>query len=145
MRNYLAGLTITGLIAVAMPSTAMAGGALVAELLPTLDAIDCAVFDPCESNGSGSTATLKVKGVNNMSFIMDGMLPSQTYSASLAAQGCANVIATFTSTASGSANYTAGNLVVDPQLGDLVEICRQDGFGNWYVIYNGTLGRLNGR
>jgi len=147
MRKYLAGLTITGLIAVAMPSTAMAGGALAGELFPTLDAIDCSVFDPCESNGSGSTATLKIKGVNNMSFIMDGMLPGTMYHVTLnggGACGMADEVAMFSSTASGTVNITE-NLAVAPELGDLVEVCRVDDALGAIVIYNGTLGRLNGR
>lgn len=144
MRRYLASLSIVGLIVVAMPSTATAGGALAAVLLPTIDAIDCAVYDPCESNGSGSTATLKIRGINNMSFIMEGMLPNTTYSASLAAEGCANIVATFGSTATGTANHTQA-LTVAPDLGDLVEICRQDEFGVFWPVYSGTLGRLNGQ
>lgn len=144
MWKVLASISVAGLIAVATPSAAVAGGALATVLLPTIDAVDCGAYDPCESNGSGSTATLKIRGVNNMSFIMEGMLPGTSYSASLAAAGCGNVIATFTSSATGSANYTAQNLASSPSNGDLVEVCRQDDLGDWYVIYSGNLGRLNG-
>lgn len=143
MRKLFAALGVTGLIAVAMPSTAMAAGALATQLLPTANAIDCAVEAPCESNGSGASATLKVRGINNISFVMTGMLPNQTYHGSVSAEGCGNIVGTFNSLADGSITTTAA-LLSSPDIGDVVEVCRQDEFGIFSPIYSGALARLNG-
>lgn len=143
MRKFVAAMSLTGLIAVAMPSTAMAAGALATQLLPTANAIDCAVEAPCESNGSGASATLKVRGANSISFLMNGMLPNQTYHGSVAGEGCNNIVTTFNSLFDGSASVVV-TLLFAPDLGDAVEICRQDEFGVFSPIYSGALTRLNG-
>lgn len=143
MRKYLAAMGVAGLIAVAAPSSALAGGAMATTLLPTADATDCTVTTPCESNGSGASATLKVRGANSISFLMNGMLPNRTYHGSVAGEGCTNIVTTFNSLFDGSASVVV-TLLFAPDLGDAVEVCRQDEFGVMVPIYSGTLARLNG-
>lgn len=146
MRKYLAALGFTGLIAVAAPSSALAGGALATQLLPTPDAIDCAAASPCESDGMGAVATLKVMGTNNMAIGMQGVLPNTMYHATINGGGLClleNVIATLPSQADGTFDDTVA-LTVAPDLGDVIEICRAGEFGP-VAIAGGTLGRLNGR
>lgn len=147
MKNYFIAMAAAGLIALAVPGAAVAGGALGTTMFPTANAIDCAVASPCESDGFGSAATLKVQRTNNMSFVLEGLLPLSTYSASHDTDGiggCADIIFTFNTLADGTANFTVA-LLTDPNLGDVVEICRQDEFGIFLPIYSGTLSRLNGR
>lgn len=147
MKNYFAATAVAALIALGAPAGALAGGALATPLLPTADAIDCAAATPCESDGSGAVATLKVKGTNNMSFSIEGALPLQTYSASHDTDGlgsCGDIIHTFNTLADGTADFTVA-LLTTPDLGDVVEICRQDEFGIFMPVYSGTLTRLNGR
>lgn len=148
MKKYFAALGVTGLIAVAMPSTAMAGGAMATELLPTADAIDCAVATPCESDGFGAVATLKVMGNNNMGFVMQGVLPLSTYSASHDLDGIGgcddlDIIFTFNTQADGTADFVVP-LLTTPDIGDVVEICRATDAG-FVPVYSGSLGRMNGR
>lgn len=158
MKRFFAALGFTGLIAVSMPSTAMAGGALATELLPTANAIDCGVYTPCESDGFGAVATLKVMGTHNMGFVMQGMLPLSTYSAChnpAGGEGCEIIVATFNTQGDGTADFVVPVLTA-PNLGDTVVIHRQvssedplDPGGAVLVafvpVYSGTLARLNGR
>lgn len=143
MRKYILTLGITGLAAAAISSSAMAGGALVAALAPTGNAISCDTATACESNGSGASATLKIKGVNNMSFNLDGLLANQTYKASVASAGCGNVVAIFDTAANGAANVVQP-LESVPALDDVVEICRETEAG-LVPILSGQLGRMNGK
>lgn len=159
MKKLFAALGVVGLIGVATPSTAMAGGALATELLPTANAIDCATTTPCESDGFGAVASLKIMGINNMGFVMQGMLPLQTYVACHNAgggDGCGSVVATFNTQGDGTADFVVP-LLAAPDTGDSVVIFRQDDSytdptdpaGAIIVVlvptYSGTLGRLNGR
>lgn len=143
MRKYILALGITGLTAAAIPSSAMAGGALAAALAPTDNAISCDVAAECESNGAGAAATLKIKGGNNMSFNVEGLLSNQSYSASVGSAGCGNVVATFGTGAGGAANVVQA-LSFAPELGDVVEICRAAD-GGLAPVLSGALARLNGK
>lgn len=142
MRKIIIALGITGLAAAAVPSSAMAGGALAAALSPTGNAISCDTADACESNGAGASATLKIKGINNMSFNVQGLLANHSYSASVGAAGCGNVVGSVDTAANGAANVVHP-LASSPSLGDAVEICRSTDAGLVPVL-SGTLSRLNG-
>jgi hypothetical protein len=142
MRKYILTLGIAGLAA-AISSSAMAGGALVAALAPTGNAISCDTATACESNGSGASATLKIKGVNNMSFNLDGLLANQTYTASVASAGCGNEVTSFDTADNGAANVVQP-LESVPALDDVVEICRVTEVG-LVPILSGQLGRMNGK
>lgn len=146
MKNYIAIFGVLGLAASALPSTAMAGGAEGATLLPTLDAIACTAevtIPNCESDGYGAAATLKIGRANYLGIDVTNLLGSQVYMVAnndVGLESCAGVLDTFTTTAAGDRNVT---FPVSSAAG-FVSICREDG-GVLVPVLTGQMGRLNGK
>jgi hypothetical protein len=146
MKNYIAILGVIGLAAAALPSSAVAGGAEGAILLPTLDAAPCSVDvapPNCESEGYGAAATLKIGRANHLGIDVTDLQASQVYLAANNDDGlesCAGVVGSFTTTAAGERNVT---FPVSSAAG-FVSICRETE-GVLVPVLTGEMGRLNGR
>jgi hypothetical protein len=146
MKNYIAIFGVLGLAASALPSTAMAGGAEGATLLPTLDAIACTAevtVPNCESDGYGAAVTLKIGRANYLGIDVTNLLGSQVYMVAnndVGLESCAGVLDTFTTTAAGDRNVT---FPVSSAAG-FVSICRESD-GVLVPVLTGQMGRLNGK
>ncbi len=147
MNRVLAVLAVAGLAIVGQQTAAWAGGALATTLAPVAGTEDCDNLGNCASSGGGSVATLKVRRVHNLGFVMQGLLPNTGYHVSYKGEGCNRVLTTFVTGANGSADFTVALASDVPQLGDVVEICRDVAPGGDGVepVYAGALTRLNGR
>lgn len=144
MRRFLASMGIAGLLAFGMASDAAAqGGAYGALLDPTTSAIDCAVTTPCESDGYGSAATLKIGRANYLGFDLSNLIAGQTYIAAnndVGLGSCAGMLTSFVTGPAGGANFSWS---VD-SAADFVSICREAD-GMLLPILTGQMARLNGR
>lgn len=143
--NKLFGiLGVLGLVAVGMPSSASAGGAVGALLDPTASAIACtAEVTACESNGFGSAASLGIGRSNYLGFDLSNLIVGQTYLAAnndVGLESCEGVLTSFVIAADGGANFT----VPVSSAAEFVSICREDG-GVLVPVLTGQMARLNGR
>lgn len=140
MRRFFTTLSVLGVVGVGISGGAMAAGNLVADLVPTSNAIVCtAEVTNCESDGSGGASVSKLRGTNFLNTIVSGLLANQPYSIANNATGqdCAGVVGGFTTAAdgSGSAIPTIGDAA------DYVVICRaQDSM--LMPVMSGILGKL---
>lgn len=141
MRRFLTALSVLGMVG-GISGGAMAAGNMVADLVPTSNAIACGAdlaAPNCESDGSGGASVSKLRGQNYLNTIVSGLLASQPYSIANNATGldCSGVVGGFTTAAdgSGSAIPTIGDAA------DYVAICReQDGI--LLPIMSGVFGKL---
>lgn len=147
MNKFLAIFAMAGLAIFGQHSAAWAGGALATTLTQVAGTEDCDNLGNCATSGGGSVATLKVRKVHSLGFVMQGLLPNTGYHVSYKGEGCSRPLTTFTTGATGSADFTVALTTDVPALGDLVEICRDVAPGGDGVepVYAGALTRLNGR
>ena len=145
MKSYIAIFGVLGLAAV-MPSTATAGGAEGAVLLPTLDAIACTaeVTAPnCESDGYGAASTLKIGRANYLGVDVTDLLAGQVYMVAnndAGLESCAGVVGSFST---GPAGGQTATFPVSSAAG-FVSICREAD-GVLVPVLTGQMGRLSGR
>lgn len=146
MKKYLAVIGILGLAAAGMPSSASAGGAEGATLLPTTQADPCTadISAPnCESDGYGSAATLKIGRQNYLGVDVTNLYANQLYMVAnndIGLSSCDGVLGSFTT---GPAGGQTATLPVTTAAG-YVSVCREVG-GVLVPILTGQMTRLNGK
>lgn len=147
MHKFLASISVVGLLALGMPSTAIAqGGAFGAILLPTMDATPCTAeltVPNCESDGFGAAVTLKIGRANFLGVDVSNLIAGQVYMAAnndVGLESCTGVVGSFTTGPAGGQTAT----FPVTSAAEFVSICREAD-GVLLPILTGQMGRLNGR
>lgn len=146
MKRFLAIFAMAGLAVIGQHSGARAEGLIMSNLTRVDGVEDCNTRGDCARDGHGWVSSLKIRQVNNLDLEMQGLLPRTGYHMSYKGENCRRIRKTFITDIDGNAKFTLDYTRNVPQIGDLVEICRDVARGGNGVepVYTGVLARPHG-